>query len=49
MEIRQDDPAAPHVAELLTHHQRVMGEYVFCARRNWVVGNGRYILVRLAK
>lgn len=33
MEIRQDDPAAPHVAELLAHHleqvQRVMGEYAF--------------------
>ncbi len=33
MDIRQDDPAAPHVAELLAHHlqevQRVMGEYAF--------------------
>jgi len=33
MEIRQDNPAAPHVAELLAHHlaevQRVMGKYAF--------------------
>jgi putative acetyltransferase len=33
MDIRQDDPAAPHVAELLAHHlqevQRVMGKYAF--------------------
>ena len=33
MDIRQDDPSAPHVAELLAHHlqevQRVMGEYAF--------------------
>ncbi|QJU60480.1 GNAT family N-acetyltransferase [Sphingomonas sp. AP4-R1] len=33
MEIRQDDPAAPHVADLLAHHLRelqdVMAEYAF--------------------
>jgi putative acetyltransferase len=33
MEIRQDDPAAPHVAELLAHHLRelqdVMAEHTF--------------------
>ena len=33
MEIRQDDPAAPHVAELLAHHLQevrgVMREYAF--------------------
>lgn len=33
MEIRQDDPTAPHVADLLTHHLQelhaVMGEHAF--------------------